>query len=168
MCLISTSRFFIGAETGCRGRCVVQEQRLARYRGAGGAAVFLFDDAAEPLDGEFAAPHVEQGAYDGAHHVTQESVGRDGEYLLFPLALPAGEGHPAVVGLYVGVQLAEAGKIGVSVELLGRLVHPVEVERAAVAAGKRLEKGRLVVDEVVFVGAAEGVETAVSLSLIHI
>ena len=69
----------------------------------------------------------------------------------------------SVIGLHIGVQFAETGEVGVSVQLFGRLVHLVEIESPPIAAGEGFEKRRFMVDKVVFIGAAEGVEPTVGL-----
>ena len=76
---------------------------MAGHGGAGGAAVFAFDDLAELFYGHLVAADLDEGADDGAHHVAQEAVGGDGEHPLLVFVGPLSVGDAAVVGLDVGV-----------------------------------------------------------------
>ena len=46
---------------------------------SGRATVALADDSPEIFNGKLAAAHVDERAHYGAHHVAQETVGRDDE-----------------------------------------------------------------------------------------
>ena len=50
---------------------------MGGHGGAGGATVFLFDDVSKAFESKFPLPHFEQGADDGANHISQETVGLD-------------------------------------------------------------------------------------------
>lgn len=120
---------------------ICQEQGVAWHRCACRAAVFLLDDFAELLDGQHATPHVKQGANNGANHVAEETIGRDGE-----LPLDGGELFPAccddvaVVGLHVGMEFGEGCEVDVVEQRLCRLVHFVKVKRLREAIGIRLKR----------------------------
>ena len=132
---------------------------------AGGAAVFVLYDFTQSVEGEFAAPHVEQGAGDGAHHVAQEAVAAYGEDELVAFALPAGLGEMADVGFHLGVEFGETGKVVVLHEDFRSLVHEVEVGLEVDAAVEALAEGQSAVADVVLVGARRGVETGVGVVL---
>ena len=95
---------------------------MAGDGGAGAAAVFLFDDLTELFDGHLATAYLEEGAYDGAHHVAQEAVGLDNKApLVLAHLLPSGLHDATIVGGHIGVELAEAGEVNVVEEMTGGL-----------------------------------------------
>jgi hypothetical protein len=115
------------------------------------------EDASEVIMGEFATSDIKECADNGAYHVTEETVGSDGEGEgLVPVCVRDG----AEVGTCGGVQAGEGGEVVVVKEEGGGLVHGLAVEAGGgveegVGAGERVFVGR----EVVLVGAGEGVET---------
>ena len=119
---------------------VGQEQRTARDGIASRAAVFLFDDVAEPVDAEHTAPYVEQGAYDGTDHVAKEAVGRDGELPLRGSDLfPPRMSDVAVVRLYVRVEFRERSEVCVVEQRLCSLVHLFKIQWQRITVGVWLE-----------------------------
>ena len=79
---------------------MAQEKGMAWHGGAGVATVSGLDDLAKPLHGELPLPHLQQGADDGSHHITQEAIGLDGENQQLTLLFPTRLQYTAVVGFY--------------------------------------------------------------------
>ena len=72
----------------------------------------------------------------------------------------------AVVGLYIGMQLAEAGEVGIVEQGFGRTVHGFEVQRLAYDAAHELaSEGILPGGHIVAVGAAGGIESGMCIGL---
>ena len=86
---------------------------MSWYGFPSGTAVFALDDGAEFFQTHLAFAHLQQSADDGPDHVAQETVGFDAEHQQSVLFQPLCLHDLAVVGLHLGVQLAEAGKVGV-------------------------------------------------------
>lgn len=103
---------------------------MSRSRCTCRSPILPFDDAPKVVDGDFAAPHFEKCPYNGAHHVSEESVSLNNEGpLRFGGLLPSCLKDSAKVGLHVGMQLAEAGEVGIVEQRLCGSVHGFEVER---------------------------------------
>ena len=136
---------------------------MSGHRGAGGATVLALNDLAELLYRHLVAAHLDESAHDGAHHVAQESVGSDGKHPLVVLTGPLGMGDAAVVGLDVGVQLRKRGEVGVVQQTACRLVHQIEVKVGRTFPAQRVAERVLMGYRKIFVGAAGGIKTCVSI-----
>ncbi len=136
---------------------------MAGHGGAGCAAVLAFNDLAEFFHCHLVAAYFDKGADDGAYHVAQETVGRDGEYPLLALLNPLSMGDAAVVGLNVGVQLGEGGEVSEVQQTGGSLVHEFEVKIRRTFPAQEIAERVLAGDCEVLVGAAGGVEAGVSV-----
>ena len=82
-----------------------EEQGMCGHGGACGATVFFLDDGAETFKRHFSLPHFEQCTDDGAHHISQKTVGFDMEDEQVVLFKPVGFHNFAVVCLDLCVQL---------------------------------------------------------------
>ena len=142
---------------------VPEEEGVAGHGGAGGAAVFAFDDLAEFIHSHLVAAHLYEGADDGAYHVAQETVGGDGEHPLFALSGPLGVGDMAVVGLDVGVQLGEGGEVGIVQQTGSSLVHQFKIKVGRAFPAQGIAEGVLTGDGKVFIGAACGIKAGVGI-----
>ena len=84
--------------------------------------------------------HIHQCAHYGSHHIAQKSVGGDGKHPLVAFHCPSSIGHSAVIGLGIGVKFAETGEIGVTEQMLCRLVHHLKIERGRTLPTQRIGK----------------------------
>jgi len=139
---------------------VLKEKAVGGYAVARIATVLALDDLSESFDGEMASAYFDKSADDGTDHVAQETVGLYGEHPSVVVAWsPSGMHDAAVVGLHIGVQLAETGKVSVEGKAVGGSIHEVEIEDVAHTPGILAQKGMLATGDVVAVCAAGGIET---------
>ena len=82
-----------------------QKEGVGGHGGAGGAAVFLFDYAAEAVESELPLPHFEERADDGADHIAQKTVGFDMENEQVVLFKPVSLHYLTVICLDLGMKL---------------------------------------------------------------
>ena len=121
---------------------VNKREGVAGHRVAGGATVLAVYHLAELLEREPAAAHFDERADYGAHHVAQETVGRDFELPhVVGRFFPHGAAHAADVGLRVGVELGETGEVINRQQVTGGAVHRLEIERIGDARGVVARKG---------------------------
>ena len=107
-----------------------QKKGISGHRRTRTAPVFRFYHPAEPFYGELPPPYFDQRAYHRPHHIAQEPVCLNGEYpFIRSRLLPAGIQDAAIVGLHIGMQLAEARKVGILEKHGSGFVHPPEVKR---------------------------------------
>ena len=100
------------------------------HRLAGIGACAMLHHLLEGLKGEAVAPHVDQGAYNGPHHIAEKAVSGNLKIISGGGGLhPTCRHHVAESGLVVGPGLTESLEI-LDLQEPGRgLVHQVEVER---------------------------------------
>ena len=141
---------------------------MCRGRHPGLSAVVAFDDPAQTLGRAFSAAYLQHRSHDGADHVTQETVGRDGKDQAVRLGgIPMRFFHAAEESLHVCFYLGEPLDILVLPQDPAGTVHGREVQRSAVrivATGQSVEGVFSGVEEVLVL-AAGGVETGVCLIL---
>ena len=107
-----------------------EEKRVGRHGLSGIAAVAAFNDAAKVLQRNAAAPHFEEGAYNGAHHVAQEAVGLDFKAPAVGLRLgPCSTEDVADIRFCIGAYFTETCEVRVFRQELGGLVHQLEIGR---------------------------------------
>lgn len=78
---------------------------------SGCTSIFLVDNILESLDGDFSQSDFQKGADEGADHVAQETVRRDGENQLVVHAVPMRLRDMADEIVDLRMYLREAGKI---------------------------------------------------------
>ena len=108
---------------------LLKKQRIAWHRLSCPSALSLFNHSPESVERQSSTPHIYQSAYNGSHHIAQESVGGNLEIptRLTHLMPPCGS-DMTYGGLGIGVAFAESTEILVFHKYLSRLVHHVEVE----------------------------------------
>lgn len=100
---------------------------------------------------------------DGAHHISEESVGFDGKYQLFSGVFPVGFEQRAIVCFDIGVQLGKAGEVGVFKQDAASFVHFLQVGKWKDAPRIFAGKGVFLFVDIIFVGAREGGESGVHI-----
>ena len=137
---------------------------MARHGGTGTAAVFFLNDTTKFLDAHLATAYLEQGAYDCTHHIAQEAIGLDNEDpLVLTYLLPPGLHDTAVVGGNIGVELAEAGEVGIVKQAAGGFIHTFKVGCVEKTHSTVATEGVLGGSDVVMIGARGGTETGVGI-----
>ena len=86
-----------------------QIKRMARHGDTCLATIFGLDDPTQAISSHSSSSDLQQCPNNSPHHITQEAVGRDRKDPHIALFFPMGLLDTAVVGLHVGMQLAEAG-----------------------------------------------------------
>ena len=108
---------------------LLKKQRIAWHRLSCTSALPLFNHSPESLKRQSSTPHIYQSAYNGSHHISQESVGSDFEIpTRLAHLMPTCGSDMTYGGLGIGVAFAESPEILVFHKYLRRLVHHVEVE----------------------------------------
>ena len=139
------------------------------HRRAGGASVFLLDDAAELFDGYLVVAHFNERSHYCAHHIAQKTVSSDGKHPLLNIVVdaiataPASFGDVAVIGFYIGVQLAERGKIFIVNQVDRRLIHHLKIKTWVALPANRAKQCRLAGVGKVLIGAARSVKAGMGI-----
>lgn len=131
---------------------------------AGTLAVLAFDDGTELVHRKAMTSHLHQRAHDGAHHIAQEAVGRNGEApLVRAYFLPIGFADVADIGLLVVIDLAETGEILVLHHAARSLVHQREIQFLEQLPAIMSLKGLFAQMDMIMIGAAGGREACVQI-----
>ena len=93
-------------------------------------SILLLDDFSETFESHLATTDLDKRTHYGTNHVAKETVGLDGEHpFVFAELRPFSMHNTAIIGLHIGVELAETRKIGVVEQGFCRTVHGLEVQR---------------------------------------
>jgi len=87
---------------------------MSRRRVARDVSVSGLNNTAESSLIDASPTRFEQRSHNGTHHIPEETICSNGKHICMTFRLlPLGTFNPAEIGLHVGVNLAEAGKVTV-------------------------------------------------------
>ena len=117
------------------------------------ATVLLLNDLTEAFEGHLATAYLDKRTHHGTNHIAKEAIGLDGEH---PFVLtewcPFGVHDATIVGLHIGVELAETGEVDVFKKYLGSLVHLRKVECVVQSPSVMTVERVLAGGNVIFIG----------------